>query len=430
MRFLSSQDGTQLHANLLVFGPQSTGKTAVVRDVLKEGQVPFAYASCIEHDTPQGLLRSIFRQLKGRKRKADGHAAQVKVDSLEDFMVQIPGIAPSHVVAGGHAPVPQPTRFVIVDHAHHMADVDALATLLRMRELTGANVSVILIAHQDWASNIFQHDTLKMVRPLRVFFPAYKEEELVKILATGKPADAEFELYMRFLRTLMPHAMRVSRRVEAMAAEAARMWAVYLQPVTAGRVQASQGTQLWKLFMEHLRAETQAGQRQAGLAPSTDAAGPPGIALDFEVPYLSKFLLLAAYVASRNDKKLDRRMFDAGATSGRRRGAMAADKQAEAAKEAALKGTGSFPLARLLAIFGSLLEQQAEEVNFDTTAPREQQAVDVYMQISSLVALRLLSQVSGDPLEDAKYKCNISDDLAKRIARNVKLDLGPYLLYA
>lgn len=56
---------------------------------------------------------------------------------------------------------------------------------------------------------------------------------------------------------------------------------------------------------------------------------------------MSKFLLVAAYIASRNKPATDKRMFDmSGGRKGKRRrtGPMQADKQAEAAKAAALAG--------------------------------------------------------------------------------------------
>ena len=49
--------------------------------------------------------------------------------------------------------------------------------------------------------------------------------------------------------------------------------------------------------------------------------------MDVELPFASKFLLLAAYVCSRNKPALDRRLFDPSSRAGRRRGAMASDKQ-------------------------------------------------------------------------------------------------------
>lgn len=49
--------------------------------------------------------------------------------------------------------------------------------------------------------------------------------------------------------------------------------------------------------------------------------------LDFELPFTSKFLLLAAYVCSRNKPAIDRRLFDPSSRARRRLGAMASDKQ-------------------------------------------------------------------------------------------------------
>jgi len=69
--------------------------------------------------------------------------------------------------------------------------------------------------------------------------------------------------------------------------------------------------------------------RQAGARrPARRAAEGARQRLDFELPYAGKILLLAAYVCSCNAPALDRRLFDPSARAGRRRGAMAADRQA------------------------------------------------------------------------------------------------------
>lgn len=41
-----------------------------------------------------------------------------------------------------------------------------------------------------------------------------------------------------------------------------------------------------------------------------------------------------------------------------------------------------------------------------------------------------LLQVGGDVMEDAKYRCNFSEDLARSVAQNVAMDLETYVLYA
>ena len=49
--------------------------------------------------------------------------------------------------------------------------------------------------------------------------------------------------------------------------------------------------------------------------------------LDFELPYNSKLLLLAAYIASRNRPGLERQLFDTGRGKKRRKNALASDRQ-------------------------------------------------------------------------------------------------------
>jgi origin recognition complex subunit 5 len=61
---------------------------------------------------------------------------------------------------------------------------------------------------------------------------------------------------------------------------------------------------------------------------------------------------------------------------------------------------------------------------------RELLSADVFMQISSMVALGLLTRVSGgDPLEGVRYRCDIGNELAQKIAANLRVELKNYLFY-
>jgi len=163
--------------------------------------------------------------------------------------------------------------------------------------------------------------------------------------------------------------------------------------------------------------------------------------LAFELPYMSKFLLLAAYIASRNKPTADRAVFDPGFSRRGRKNAQALDRQAEAAVEASLKGPHSFPLERILHIFYCIYEQHGPEEDEgnpgeDSGGRRgalvrhEVQRAEVQMQLSTLVALRLLSASGVDMLEGGTYRCNLPDEVALAIAANVKLRLGDYLKLA
>lgn len=169
-----------------------------------------------------------------------------------------------------------------------------------------------------------------------------------------------------------------------------------------------------------------------------------GPGLDFDIPRLTKFMLVSAYLATCNSEAVDRRLFghmvegrragtSAVGTGGgkRRRGALSADRQQEAAASAALEGPRAFSLERLLAYFRMVTKQSYDEAGAGSEdLARELLSADVFMQISSAVALGLLSRVGGaDPLESARYRCDIGDDLAQKIAANLRVNLNNYLSY-
>ena len=66
--------------------------------------------------------------------------------------------------------------------------------------------------------------------------------------------------------------------------------------------------------------------------------------------------------------------------------------QAEAAAEAKLRGPHAFPLERMLATFWELRNAQDEEPA-GAAEQRDAQSGDLFMEISSLVSMRFLSQV-------------------------------------
>ncbi|CAG7865795.1 unnamed protein product [Brassica rapa] len=78
--------------------------------------------------------------------------------------------------------------------------------------------------------------------------------------------------------------------------------------------------------------------------------------LDFHMSTSAKYLLIAGFLEARNPATLDASMFDStGGIDNRKRKRTASEKSMEkkeiAEQEAAMKGPGSFPLERLLAIF-------------------------------------------------------------------------------
>ncbi|DBB06530.1 TPA: hypothetical protein ACH3X1_012075 [Trebouxia sp. C0004] len=349
------------------------------RDVLRELQHTTAYVNCAEWTRARPLLQSVLSQLKARRQGHD----------------------PARAVRLGVAPPQKPAKYIVVDHVERIADSDLLAVLLKAREITGASVGLILISSVSWGSSIFECDTLRVVRPMQLPFPAYEDDVLTKIIALGCPSKEDVESYVRFIGSYMYDFARVSRRLEDLQKVIQNLYPVYLQPVRDGKIESDNATALFAAFAPHFReavANFTYGAAAATIVPKHHkprADAKPTSGLDFELPYNSKLLLLAAYIASRNRPNLDKRLFDTGPGKRRRNNAMASDRQAEGAKEAQLRGPITFPQERLLSYFWNLLKSEGaddEAAAWDEGAAHQQQSAEVFMLLRSLVSLRLLSQ--------------------------------------
>lgn len=51
-------------------------------------------------------------------------------------------------------------------------------------DFAGANIGLILISSIAWGSCFYECDTLRVVRPAQLLFPAYEEEVLTKVSLT------------------------------------------------------------------------------------------------------------------------------------------------------------------------------------------------------------------------------------------------------
>ncbi|KAH6918731.1 origin recognition complex subunit 5 C-terminus-domain-containing protein, partial [Coprinopsis sp. MPI-PUGE-AT-0042] len=154
------------------------------------------------------------------------------------------------------------------------------------------------------------------------------------------------------------------------------------------------------------------------------------------LPRISKFILVASFLASTNPSKSDLRMFGRGLDDKKRkrRAAPSQGKTKGVTKVAQrLLGPSPFPLDRLLAILGALLEEN----DADDRLPADEFAIPgeysdmeisrrgVHSSILELVSNRLMhrttkpDQLDGPPM----FKCAISYDMTLALAKELKIPL-------
>jgi hypothetical protein len=392
--------------------------------------------------------------------------------------------------------LPFPPTWVVLDDVDALAalitpgsagaagsGVDGVAAIARALEAAGAPVGLILIAPPGWAAAAggaggswasAAGPAGPPPPPTSIPFPAYAPGELLSILARDGPAAGEPvpglppgadgpALFAGMVRgCVLPGFGRDDVGVAALRAAAAWLWPRWLGPAVAAAASGGAGVAarltegalnaaarpLMRAAREALDAGrplppaggggggggTKAGGAPAGSTAASAGAALGALGLDLELPYLTKFLVLASHIAGCTPPSADRRTFDAAFRGGRRRAATARVAASRADARAAAAGGRdpvAFSLERLLSIFWHLVA--AEGGGDGRGGPgAAAQAGDVLTSVSSLASLGLLAREPGGgsgpgaALEGGRYSSLVSDELARRVAANVRVDLRAY----
>ncbi|KAM6985250.1 origin recognition complex subunit 5 [Aplochiton taeniatus] len=399
------------YPSIFIYGHRATGKSYVIHTLLKELELPHATVSCVECVSMGLLFEQVLLSLFG----TDGSALLPRSPSLSDF-VRI------YKQQCSESPVKQ-TRYVVLEHSELLRDmeINLLPAFLRLQELVNDNVTVVLLSEIVWDK--FRSNT-GCFEPLLLHFPDYSKAELQQILERDTHPSYTPELYSSFINILLGVFYSVCRDLRELRHLAALNFSKYCEPLKEGKVKESDAHKLWKNIEPHLKkamqtvylrevSSAQWEQQQQMEENETGAFKGLSAYAHVELPYYSKFLLIAAYLASYNPARTDKRFFLK--HHGKIKKTKAFLKRNEKTSNHLL-GPKPFPLDRLLAIFYSVVDSRV--------AP----TASIFSQISSLVTLQLLTQMGhDDQLDTPKYKCSVSLDFIRGISRTVNFDIVKYL---
>ena len=384
-----------------------------------------------------------------------------------------------------------PRITIVLDDAHRLAeqkDDRFLPTLLKIGELTKRNIHVVTISCESIQT--FQ-TTVDLVKPQTIFFGAYTKKELIEVLLKEAPRDIAKERYRAFLDPMVAAFYDTCRAPRELRTALEPLWKRYSEKLYeairngtpenelpeprrlyANLMSAKKNREPTGPSQEQNYAQKQQQQQQAkihagltvplskanlalqrgewpvpeeryftGEAVLEDATGDAANttntsyiakALDFDIPKLTKFLLLSAYIVSKNDESVDNRLFATEGAVGnhRKRGRLAHDRNVDRAARRSLEDTNAFKLERLLSVFQHIVRRSYEEGGSDLADLEEELlSADVFTQISSATSLGLLVSSQGDAMCGGKYRSCVSDELAEKLSRNLSVDLKHYIHY-
>uniref|UniRef100_A0A8D2ZR86 Origin recognition complex subunit 5 n=1 Tax=Scophthalmus maximus TaxID=52904 RepID=A0A8D2ZR86_SCOMX len=404
---LMGQPQQYSYPSIFIYGHRASGKSHVMHVLLRELELPHATLSCVECVSGALLFERVLLSLFGH----EAAALLPRSASLSDFVRvyrQQCSLSPA-----------EQTRFIVTELLRD-ADANLLPALLRLQELVEDNVTVVLLSEIAWDK--FRPNT-GCFEPLLLHFPDYSKGELQQILSQDRHPSYSADFYSSYINILLGVFYSVCRDLRELRHLAALNFSKFCEPVAEGKVKETDTHKLWRNIEPHLKKAMQTvylrevsslqwEQMQQMEEKETGVVRGLSAHTHIELPYYSKFLLIAAYLASYNPARTDKRFFLK--HHGKIKKTNFLKKNEKTSNH--LLGPKPFPLDRLLAIFYSVVDNRV--------AP----TASIFSQISSLVTLQLLAQVSHeDQLDAPKYKCAVSMDFICAISRTVNFDIVKYL---
>uniref|UniRef100_A0A8D0FV82 Origin recognition complex subunit 5 n=1 Tax=Strix occidentalis caurina TaxID=311401 RepID=A0A8D0FV82_STROC len=380
--------------SIFIYGHTSSGKTYVMQTLLNTLQLPHVFVNCVEYFTSRLLLEEILMQLQSCCSETE-QTSHVHCDTFNDFVRLFKQAVVSEELE-------DQTLYIVLDRAEQLREMEAniLPAFLRLQELTDRNVTVVLLSEIVW--ELFRPN-IGCFEPFTLYFPDYSIGHLQKILSQNHPPEYSVDFYAAYINILLGVFYMVCRDLKELQHLAALNFSKYCEPVVRGEANERDTRKLWKNIEPHLKKAMHTVYLREisslwmfrvgfGLSAHTHV----------ELPYYSKFLLIAAYLASYNPVRTDKRFFLK--HHGKIRKTNFMKKHEKTSNH--LLGPKPFPLDRLLAILYSIVDNRV--------AP----TANIFSQITSLVTLQLLSMVGhNDQLDGPRYKCTVSLDFIRAIAR-------------
>lgn len=407
--------------SVYIYGGPSTGKSIVVTTLLEKLKIRHAVVNLIECYTAKIVFETILNKLSGHKMDPKNPLPYARCDHLMDFIFNLQKLSRTNDLNGS---------VLVLDKAEELRNMDfnLLAGFLRFRELSGISISVIFLSEI-----VFEryYSTANIAEPIKVYFPQYNKDELLEILSLDIDCarrvvmsridelfEFDMDFYRKYLNVFLSVFYRACRDLSELRYMSRKNFVKYCEPIINKERTTNDSMALWrnvapalKASLEVLYLRVDSAQPQKNFTPSRE-----NLAQNLELPFYAKYLLIAAYLASYNSAKDDKRLFMKyhGKKMKTRKDINVKNKVSEQLNTQL--GPKPFTFDRLLAIFYSILD---DKVGFNN---------NLLVQVSSLVELQLLSTTSDNCcLDGQKYKCNVNFDFIHGISRMVGFNIRKYL---
>ncbi|KAH7370879.1 origin recognition complex subunit 5 C-terminus-domain-containing protein [Rhexocercosporidium sp. MPI-PUGE-AT-0058] len=440
--------------NIVLHGLEATGKSAITKALLEDLSNPSPNGQVNgtkHHDNLRFAIvksaecisgRHLLEQTVGAVAKAVEWKDNVgRCENLAQLVVEIGRMADRWTLS---AEEEEERKFVLVfDGIDRQRDAPStlLQALARLGEIIPHLTTIFIVTSP-------RPNFLHLPGVPHVSFPAYTKPELLQILALTTPTPElpkeTKEVWSRYCSAVWDSLSKHSGRdILSFRSVCLRLWPRFIKPILDGSLNPSP-------FSKLLLANRSLFQTDSALIHTivSDTSTLPATQSQYisstarytgigaQLPYFSRLLLVAAYLASFNPPKTDVTFFMKAAASKRRKkgggtaltkGRAGVTKHRKIARK--LLGPQAFVLERMLAIFHAIKEDADARGRGKS---RVEGAADVQMAVATLASLRLLVRMgsvnSVDVLDaGTKYKVAVGWEVVRGIARSVGVEAEDYL---
>jgi origin recognition complex subunit 5 len=173
---------------IFVSGQTSAGKTTLVKDLMKSLKLPHAFVDFIECGTQRQIFDAVLNQLNNHEPCAGNNYKDfTKCTDIPTFIEELQGLRRRTIASArksglqGSSSDFGDTQYIIFDNAECLRNFPTtlLTALLRLDELSGANLCTVLIT--SVLRDHFDHSLCNR-HTLRVHFHDYSQEDMRHIL--------------------------------------------------------------------------------------------------------------------------------------------------------------------------------------------------------------------------------------------------------
>lgn len=448
---------------LHLYGGPSTGKTSSILQIFRFLNRPFVYVGCRTCYCPRILFNSVLRQLHiHEKNPGKGNSGAKRCEKPSEFIdllrnalvLVVNALRERKLKLGSEQSERGEMIYFILDNVELLHSWEKSSTivplLLRISDIL--KIPEVGLIYISSSSPDTYYLSTGSIEPITVYFPDYSLEDLHDIFMMNQSNP---KLYSSFLSVVLKPFYRVTRRIDELSVAFQPLFQKYCDPLSDQFIVPDESMK--RRLFDNLQPHLAASLNDVFVVPSWAShqlkeEGDPrkklirksirkeaSDDLDFHMSMSMKYLLLSAFIASRNPATLDASLFDSsGGSNNRKRkknSQTSMNKKDSMAEEIILKGPGSFPLERLLAIFQCITlvaENTVEEECLANYVSTENESFgltsDILLQLSALCNANFICKGGSCPLEGSiRYRCTIDEQMIVKVARSVNFPLSSYL---